>query len=200
MFTHLNIFNQMKLSSLYTIMAGHAYRGKIPEVKGSGIQVIQLKNVTADYINWTGLLESKPATKREPKWLQAGDILFTSRSSKFYSASLVDISDNTKFLAAPQFFVLRQKEGNEVLPEFISWQLNQIPCQKYFQINSEGSIHKTIKKTTLGNTTIKVPSLLTQQKIIDLQLLFQKQKLLLNSLNDENKNIMTAIAQKLEND
>lgn len=190
----------MKLSSLYTVMSGHAYRGKIPEIKGSGIKVIQLKNVSADYINWTELLESKPVSIKEPKWIQEGDILFTSRSSTFYSACIRGLNIESKYLAAPQFFVLRAKENNSVLPEFVSWQLNQLPCQQYFQINSVGSIHKTVKKTTLENVTIKIPSFETQENIINLQKSLQNEKHLLSSLYDENKKIMTAIAQNLKND
>jgi restriction endonuclease S subunit len=86
-----------------------------------------------------------------------------------------------------------------VLPKFLVWQLNQGPLQKYFQREAEGSITKSIKKSSLEEVEIAVPSIETQQKIISMAEIFDREKEICQKLISNSESIMNSIAVNILN-
>ena len=92
-------------------------------------------------VDWSACLRSEPTSKKEPDWLQTGDILVAARGSTNY-AVLVDTGlASLPAVAAPHFYVVRL-HSEALSPEFLAWQLNQSPCQRYFELHAEGSAAK----------------------------------------------------------
>ena len=55
----------MKLCEITNITSGHPFRGSIPEKSGSGIRVVQLKDISkSGHIDWEGSIEADLETKK----------------------------------------------------------------------------------------------------------------------------------------
>lgn len=190
----------MKLKDIAQIGAGHSFRGKIEEVAGSNVAVVQMKNVTErGDIDWSQCMHTIVSTKREPQWLKKNDILIAARGNHFYSV-LIDESmpQELKVLASPHFYIIRI-ENQEILPKFLAWQLNQAPCQRYFEKNTEGSVTKSIRRSVLEDTSIAIPPLSKQYAILGLLETLKKEKQVIDQLRLRGEQINTLLANELSN-
>ena len=187
----------MILSEISTINAGYPFRGKIPEVSGSSIYAVQMKDTSAAQgINWSSCIETEPMG-RSAAWLEAGDILVAARGNHNY-AVLVDETPPTA-VAAPHFFVVRVME-KVLLPEFLVWLLNQRQCQRYFDQNAEGSVTKSIRRSVLEATPIAIPPLEKQQVVMQLVNTLKQEQQVLHSLVQSNGALLSSIAADLINE
>jgi hypothetical protein len=193
----MNDAEKIKLKWVSSIVPGHPFRGAMPISIDSGIRVVQMKDLLeSGKINWAATTQVSLESKKEPDWLTDGDILFAARSTRNI-ASLVE-SCPPNVLAAPYFYVIRLNQ-KKVLPKFVMWQLNQGPLQKYFQRESEGSITKSIKKSSLEEVEIAVPSIEIQQKIISMAEIFDREKEICQKLISNGESIMNSIAVNILN-
>ena len=185
-----------QLNEIASITLGYPFRGRIDEAK-EGIPVIQLKDTSIEsginYLQWT---ITEIPNNAEEYYLQNQDILFSPRGSSNHSVIFDQEETERRYLASPNFFVIRT-HYKEALPQFIAWQLNQIVCQQYFERNAEGSTIKNIRRKTLEETPITLPSIEKQTTIIKLDEVQRKEQKLFNAFIEQNKAIMNAIAQQL---
>lgn len=135
--------------------------------------------------------------KREPDFLRSGDILFVARGSHHYAALYSGQFDEA--VAAPHFFVIRIKLPH-VIPEFIAWQLNQHSAQKYFEKASEGSVAKSIRRTSLEQVPISLPDIQQQKTLLRLYKNLFEQKRAYHALITNAEKLMRIIARDLEQD
>lgn len=189
----------MKLKQIATINAGYPFRGKIPEVPGSAVVAVQMKDVSlAEGIRWSDCLETELTGKREPDYLTTGDILVAARGSHNYAVQ-VDQALATigkQAVAAPHFFVISLKK-KDILPEFLVWLLNQTPAQRYFEQNAEGSLTKSIRRSVLEEAPIVVPPLTKQRAIISMAATLRDEHKLIQKLVSNGERMMSAIAKDL---
>lgn len=189
----------MFLSKLADITVGHPFRGKIPEVAGAGVRAVQMKDVSIlGGINWSSCVKTETSGKREPGWLQPGDVLFVARGSHNYAVLVDEAAEEIQAVAAPHFYLLRCKR-QEALPEYLAWFLNQEPCQRYFQREAEGSVTKSIRRSVLENAPIAVPSLEKQHQIVQLAYSIKQEHQLFEKLIRNNETMMDGIAADLLN-
>ncbi|MCK4503511.1 MAG: hypothetical protein KAU22_10795, partial [Desulfuromonadales bacterium] len=72
----------LQLGQIVKMKAGHPFRGRIPEVPGTGVLAIQMKDVSTDGgLNWGTAVETEITGKREPDYLTPGNILFAIRGN-----------------------------------------------------------------------------------------------------------------------
>jgi len=187
---------RVTLKDVAFVKAGHPFRGSITELpsdEGNGY-VIQLKNIDTDgVVNWSQLTRTN-ITGRKIEFLKDGDVIFVARGSKIVSAVITEPPVDA--VSSQHFFVISLKQ-DVLLPEFLAWQLNQAPAQKYFQNSAEGSVQVSIKKNVLEDTELTVPSLETQQSLTRLIKTAQIEKQLLNELINNRQKQITAIASNL---
>lgn len=158
---------------------------------------VQMKDISVnDGINWAICVETETLGKREPAWLRAGDILFVARGSNNYSVLIDSSIGGRTAVAAPHLYVITPKKQS-VLPEYLAWYLNQEPCLRYFQRESEGTLTKSIRRSVLEATPLTVPSIVQQKKIIALAGALHKEQQLLTQLISNGQRTMNAIAAKL---
>ena len=189
----------MRLSDIATISAGHSFRGKLPELIGSGIYAVQLKDVSQAGVNWKSCIETEITGKATPKFLEPNDILFIARGNKNFAVLVDKTATQQKTVASPHFYLIKV-DTKKVEPEFLAWLLNQQHSQRYFQRESEGSLAKSIRRNVLENTTITLPSLEKQQQVVRLVTTISKEQDTLQQLIDNGKQTMTAIANQLLNE
>lgn len=198
----INAHFNMQLKQIATLNAGYPFRGKIPEVAGSNIVAVQMKDVSpTEGIHWNSCVTTQLSGKRNPGWLQPGDILVAARGNHNYTVEVDESLLQTGFqaVAAPHFFVVNLKY-QDVLPDYLTWFLNQAPCQRYFEQNAEGSLAKSIRRSVLENVPIVVPPLSKQRAIIQLARTLTREQQLLEQLQRNGDRLMNAIANDLLND
>lgn len=187
-----------KLKNIAGISSGYSFRGRIPEQQDGEVSVIQMKDVSMEEgIKSDAVIKTALPGKREPDFLRSGDILFVARGSHHYAALYSEQFD--KAVAAPHFFVIRIKSPR-VIPEFIAWQLNQHSAQRYFEKESEGSVAKSIKRTSLEQLPISLPSTKQQQSLLRLYKNLSEQKRVYHALVMNAEKLMRAIAGGLGQD
>ena len=189
----------MKLKQIATINAGYPFRGKIPEVAGSSVVAVQMKDVSlTEGIRWPECLETELTGKREPDYLTADDILVAARGSHNYAISIGQslTTSGKQAVAAPHFFVVRLMK-KDILPEFMVWLLNQIPAQRYFEQNAEGTLTKSIRRSVLEQAPIVVPPLARQRAIIAMANTLREEQQLIKQLVNNGERMMNSIANDL---
>ena len=189
----------MKLKQIATIHAGYPFRGKIPEVPGSTVIAVQMKDVSlTEGIRWSDCLETELTGKREPDYLTTGDILVAARGSHNYAVAVDQLLASTgkQAVAAPHFFVVSLKK-KAILPEFIVWLLNQAPTQRYFEQNAEGTLTKSIRRSVLDDAPVVVPPLAKQRAIISMADTLREEHKLIQKLVSNGERMMSAIAKDL---
>ena len=188
----------MRLLDIASITTGHPFRGSIPEKVGSDIRVVQLKDIDkSGNIDWETTIEAELETKKEPDWLRSGDILFSARGSRNYAFLVGECPKQA--LAAPYFFVIRIKHL-KLLPNFLVWQLNQSPSQRYFQKESEGSLTKSIRKSVLEAKTVTILSLDKQKNILNIAGILEREKQICEQLILNGEALLSSIASRLEHE
>ncbi|OZB43550.1 MAG: restriction endonuclease subunit S [Alishewanella sp. 34-51-39] len=189
----------MKLKQIATINAGYPFRGKIPEVPGSAMVAVQMKDVSlTEGIRWSDCLETELTGKREPDYLTTGDILVAARGSHNYAVQVDQVlaSIGKQAVAAPHFFVISLKK-KDILPEFLVWLLNQTPTQRYFEQNAEGTLTKSIRRSVLEEAPVVVPPLAKQRAIISMAATLRDEHKLIQKLVSNGERMMNAIAKDL---
>ena len=166
---------------------------------GSGVVAVQMKDITAqNEIYWASCIHTELAGRREPNYLQPGDILVAARGNHYYAVLLHDeiLQVRIQAVAAPHFFVIRLR-ANNVLPGYLAWFLNQRPCQSYLEQNAEGTLTKSIRRSVLEDVTIAVPELAKQRTIIDLANTLGQEKKIVEQLLRNSERLMNAVASDL---
>jgi hypothetical protein len=195
-----NATNVFKLCDIADIRIGHPFRGTIQPHNNGDVHVIQVRDAEmSGQINQSGMIKTTLTTKKQPDWLQVGDVLFIAKGAKHHSAliesTLVEnMSERT--LCSPHFFVVRVKPEFEetILPEFICWQLNQIPAQRYFKATAEGSMYLSIRRQVLEDVPIKVLSLEKQTQLTAMHRCSVKEQSALQKLIENRQLQLDAIA------
>ncbi|MBC6906090.1 restriction endonuclease subunit S [Saccharophagus sp. K07] len=191
----------MKLKQLASINAGYPFRGKIPEVAGSSVVVVQMKDASpADGIRWSSCLETRLTGKRQPDYLSPGDILVAARGNHNYAVSVDHtlVTTGKQAVAAPHFFVISLKT-KDVLPEFMVWLFNQGPVQRYFEQNAEGTLTKSIRRSVLEDAPVVIPPLAKQRAILGMAKTLAEEQKLVQTLISNGERMMATIAKDLFN-
>lgn len=190
----------MQLKDLATIAAGYPFRGAIPPVKGAAVLAVQMKDATPGQgIDWATCTPTELPGKREPAWLQAGDILVAARGDTNYAVVVGAPPAGFQAVAAPHFYVLRSQKAG-LLPAFLAWLINQQPSQRYLAQHAEGSVTKSIRRSVLESLPVVLPPMAKQQAIVALADTLQAQKTAYEQLIRNGQQTQQAMACHLLNE
>lgn len=191
---------RLPLHNLVIIHPGYPFRGRLPVKRGGNAFVVQFRHLVAGE-----LLDDKDGEnldvvtlpgRRQPNYLQPGDILFMARGTRNDAAVVRALPRNT--VCTPNFFHLRIKsEVNNLLPEFLAWQLNHLNAQRYFSMCSQGSATPSVNKAQLGDLSVVVPPLEQQKLLVGLVEAAKRERVLLEQLIENRQRMTDAIAQRI---
>lgn len=171
-----------KLKEIAEIKAGHTIRKSDRDPKGVICSVVQIQNVTDDgTLSLNTVRSFRLRAIPDKSLLRTGDILFCARGQRNLAA-VCDGSLPMATVAASQFFVIKSKRP-EVLPEFISWSMNQPPVQQHLLSNRTGSHVQIITKSVLEEMSIDVPPIASQKRILQLHALATREQKLSEELS-----------------
>ncbi|MDE3234510.1 MAG: restriction endonuclease subunit S [Bacteroidota bacterium] len=111
----------------------------------------------------------------EKHLLKDGDVLFAAKGTKNFAA--VFENHNEPSVASTSFFVIRTTD-NKVLPQFLAWFLNNHTTQTLLKGQAIGTSIPSISKHVLENLEITIPSIETQQTILQITKLRNREKTL----------------------
>ncbi|WP_216819821.1 hypothetical protein [Zoogloea sp. LCSB751] len=148
------------------VQAGHPFRGSVPFAENGNAYALQMRDLSpSGEVAWNGLLRTEVDASKPVQWLEAGDVVFVARGARNYAVCLREIPKPT--VCSPNFFLVRVKTP-ALLPEFLAWQINRTPAQRYLASNAEGSDQLSIRRPVLEAMPLAVPPLSQQLLIIAL--------------------------------
>jgi restriction endonuclease S subunit len=111
----------------------------------------------------------------EKHLLKNGDVLFAAKGTKNFAA--VFENHNEPSVASTSFFVIRLTD-KKVLPQYLAWFLNNHTTQTLLKGQAIGTSIPSISKQVLENLEIPVPNIKTQEVIVEISKLRNKEKAL----------------------
>lgn len=189
----------MALKDVAKITAGHPLRGSSEALEAGNVSLVQLKNVDPDGgIDWIAVSKVDLPSGREPRWLTQNDVIFSSRGARNFAYSMAGCPAHC--VCSPHFFVLTVKNTQILLPEFLTWQINQRHAQDYFRKSAVGTqAILTIRRPAMEALPLIIPPLREQQIIIDFWHAAQSESAALSQLIETNRQYSSAIADGLHN-
>ena len=164
----------------------------------SHVRVVQARNISdMGALDTTNLVSTELTGKRQPNWLQQGDVLFISKGVRHLACYISEDIPHTTL--APSLFLLRvtPEYQGKLNPEFLTWQINQPPVQRYFKNSAEGSHQISIRKPVLGAAPIALPDIEAQNTIAKLYRASIREHALLHRLIANRQQQLGAIANDL---
>lgn len=184
----------LKLIDFSSIYPGYPFRARIPDIPGGGVRVVQMGDVTSRMeVDWDRVVTTELSGRREPDWLQEGDILFPAKGNRHYAVVLADVPEVA--VCAPNLFLVRV-DSQRALPEFVAAYINEGPGAEYLQRAAEGSRIGNIRKAALGAMPISLPPLQVQEKVVELkQLIDEEEETLRRLITNRRQSLYAALAQ-----
>lgn len=193
----------VKLKDLCTINAGRSLRGHIDTVEGTGIGLVQMRDMGGHSVDWNGCTSIELGGKAKPRFIEEGDVLLQIKGANnevaYVDASINDIENS--LVTAPYIYILRPHADNkDILPEYLAWWLSQEPTQKYFKKQATGEKSVSLTRPVVEHTVVIIPPMEKQVEILkDHHETIVKQKEL-EQLIAHHQTAATAVAMKLLED
>lgn len=126
--------------------------------------------------------------KNNKHLLSSKDLLFAAKGSK--NICVITPETNKTCVASPSFIVIRIKDKEKILPEYVAWYLNSLFIQKLLQNNALGSAIKSITKNVLEDLEIPIPSVERQKAYIALDQLQKQEQNIYKTIAEKRKQIL----------
>lgn len=183
------------LTEVAYIAAGHPLRSAVDDFPAGDTGVIQMRNVDPDAgVDWSSVARVELPPARRTEFLNAGDVIFSTRGARTYAVALG--SAPYPAVCSPHFFVLRIR-NEAVVPEFLAWQINQVPAQEYLQREATGSHILNIRREVIERLEIVIPPRARQDAIVAFAEAAAREKRLLAGLIENRQQQMNALAAGL---
>ena len=186
----------IKLSDLVQIRAGYQTRkGVEPDPYGSHF-ILQIRDFNESRTSFdpANLARIEADSVNNEQILRDGDVIFLSKGIRNFSFAPTNLPQPT--LAASYFFILRPK--SEIVPAYLSWFLNLDATKQLISKLASSGVHTpVVRRDVLEGLEIPVPEIESQQKIIELAGLMERQQELLVELAQAQKQFFTEVCLRL---
>jgi hypothetical protein len=182
------------LRNLADIRLGYSFRTKIENDPKGDIRVLQISDIRSAAALDPGALPLVHwAVNSDPPLLQRGDVVMPARGDH-YDAFVIESDE--PMVASGQLFVIGPKQAG-VRSDYLCWFLNQPESRNYVLKNRAGTSMPSLSRQVLGDLPVTVPSLETQQKILDLAQLWKQEQNLSQQLLANRQKMLDGIYSKL---
>lgn len=167
----------MRLADVCIIHTGYTARGRLEPMAAGGVLAIQLRDISSEgHIDPERLTRVQLEDPADRYFVRAGDVVFRSRGDR-NTASALDERLQEPALAVLPLMVLRPNL-EVVTPEYLAWAINQPPAQRHFDAAARGTNIRMIPRSSLDNLELDVPDIETQEKIVAVDALAERERLL----------------------
>lgn len=161
---------------------GYSFRTRF-ESSSTGISVIQMKDLNSDNtVNCHNLAKANIGNSDDRNFVKKGDLIFRTRGQNISSAVILE-EPGLAIVAAP-LMIIRVKNRNILLPEYLNWYISQRDAQ-IFLAKANQTNQKMICRKDLEELLVAIPSLDNQKNIVELA-----------SLSDQEQKLLTDLAEK----
>ena len=182
----------MRLPDACTIHTGYTARGRLEPTAAGGVLAIQLRDISPDgFVDPERLMRVQLEDLADRYFVRAGDVVFRSRGER-NTASALDERLREAALAVLPLMVLRPKR-DVVTPEYLAWIINQPPAQRHFDVAARGTNIRMIPRTSLDDLELDVPDIETQEKIVAVNALAERERELSQLAAETRKKMMSLI-------
>ena len=184
-----------RIKDIAEIQIGYQFRGRIEADPEGTHRVIQIRDFDAlQNLQVAGLCKVLPKYNAERYLVNKRDVLFLSRGHHNYAIPIKVALENT--IAASYFFILRIKT-EQIIPEYLAWFINQAPAQGYLHNLARRGTHiPVVPKSVFENLKISIPDIETQEKIVRLNSLIEKERNLLSILQQKRTLLTRSVCLK----
>jgi Type I restriction modification DNA specificity domain len=181
------------LSGVAVISAGYPLRGAVDDLEDGEVAIVQMRNVDLESgVDWDEVQRVTLPSKRPPTFLDAEDIIFTTRGARNFALTLDAVKGDA--VCSPHFFVIRVSDKSQIEPKFLAWQINQRAAQEYFQREATGSHILNIRREVIEALPVTIPPVETQRVIVALADAARAERAALTKLIDNRNQQLEAIA------
>ena len=179
------------LGTVADISTGYPFRTRVEPEEGGDLVLVQIRDLDgAEGFTTIGTIMLRSDHGKYQRYLlEAGDLLFQSRGSRHPVAM---IKAGTRGIAAPGLHVIRPYAAH-VLPQYLAWWLNHPTSQLRIREDlARGSYVPFVSKRDLEGLQVPVPSLQTQQRIVEVDELRRTELRLSGRLNELTQQLVDA--------
>ena len=177
-----------QLLNLAHIRTGYQFRERAPFTPNGRYSVIQLKDSdTARLLDDQEFQKFDLDNVKDSDLVNQGDILLRAKGNNHYAVCVDRIL--TDCLAGGLSLVI-QCDKQKILPEFLTWYLNQQPAQAFLHKISAGTSIPVVSKKALLELLVPVPPLAKQQSIGNLYLTLLKEEQLSHKLSNARQHFL----------
>ena len=115
-------------------------------------------------------------------YLQVGDVLVAAKGYDHFAVAYLGIIKQA--VASSMFIILRLYDAENLLPEFLAWQINHPNTQNILSESSKGTSLPSITKSDVGGLEISIPPVATQIAILEIDKLMKKESNIILKLNN----------------
>lgn len=187
---------RMKLGRIADIQIGYQVKGRITSEPEGTHFLIQTSNVTDDgEIVWGDVTSFTPDRKAVDRYLLSdGDILFLAKGPRRTASLVRNAKPGT--IPVSTFYILRIRDDTVILPGFLVWVLNIAARDDIAALELRGTTMPFVKKESLENLDVDVPSLAIQRVVSELNWLVLREKQLVLELLEKRSQYVHAAAKQ----
>lgn len=186
---------KVRLDQLVDIQIGYQVKGKIVQHADDTHLLVQTGDVSAaGEIDWGKLATFTAIRKASSRYLlRDGDVLFLAKGNK--RVATVVRAPRPQALAVSTFYILRVRDDEVCLPEFLAWYLNVAAQDDIFAREQRGMTIPFLPKEGLLAIEVELPSSAIQQRIAALDMLLRKERHLTAELLKQRSRLLNTLAQ-----
>lgn len=144
-----------------------------PDLEGD-VYYVQAKHFNSDgEFDFTTKAGLRLGGKIERHLLKIGDVLLVAKGSNNFA---VHYKGLVKAVASSTFIIIRLRNQNQILPEYLTWYLNHPQTQLFFKDKSKGSGIPAISINAIEDMELFIPTTEKQQTILNLAKLRTREK------------------------
>lgn len=163
----------MKLKDITEVKPGFAFHGAITPDEEGAIFVVQARDaqVGQDFIQAEDLVKISFKPVRTRTYVLGGDIILTARGTGVgaFRAAVMEFNiDDCNILPSSSVFVIRIKDMQKLMPQFLALFLNSSNGQRLILQTASGSNVQTISRRELEQIDLSIPPLIVQKNLVAL--------------------------------
>lgn len=165
----------MNLGELAEVQMGYPFRSRLEHDPQGDVAVIQMKDIDeANLLHAEQTIRVALPKGKTHHLLRAGDLLFRSRGRSNGAAQVLE-GIGPAVLSAPMLLI----RPHGVLPDYLCWYINAPATQAQLAALAEGTSVRMISVEALKALDVPLPSLATQQRIVQVAALAAQEQTLL---------------------
>lgn len=186
------------LKTLVEVLPPYPFRGGIEVSDDGDTYLVQIRHADEHARALVGTLDRVMLPgKREPDYLENGDVLFVAKGPRNFAVHIHDIP--LASVCSQHFFHLKVPGGRDarILPEFLAWQINQSAVQTYLARCGQGSVVPSITRQQIEEMPVVVPPLEVQARFVVLLQAARKEEQVLQALIENRRQMLQGIGQQI---